>query len=180
MRSPSLVLLDSIFRPIFLPKLPERKPRTEWGCQPVAFTRCFKVAPPDRFSSSSTRAVLLPWRTLSAFAVVAWRAALTAFLAGVVFLADFALTSATRGFGAATLAFFGASAFPPPTAVAWAGSRFSVVAIVMMHAPLAVITAVTTWITPKRSHCKRSLWKFEKAMEWRCELENGDAVDTAR
>jgi hypothetical protein len=39
-------------------------------------------------------------------------------------------------------------------AVAWAGSRFSVVDIVMMHAPLAVITAVTTWITPKRSHGK--------------------------
>jgi hypothetical protein len=37
-----------------------------------------------------------------------------------------------------------------------------VVDIVMMHAPLAVITAVTTWITPKRSHCKRSLWKFGK------------------
>src|SRR5260370_30215012 len=36
-------------------------------------------------------------------------------------------------------------------AVAWAGSRFSVVDIVMMHAPLAVITAVTTWITPRRS-----------------------------
>ena len=31
-----------------------------------------------------------------------------------------------------------------------------------MHAPLALITAVTTWITRKRSHCKRSLWKFEK------------------
>jgi hypothetical protein len=29
-----------------------------------------------------------------------------------------------------------------------------VVDVVMMHAPLAVITAVTTWITPKRSHCK--------------------------
>src|SRR5713101_3118030 len=133
-----------IFRPIFLPKLPERKPRTEWGCQPVAFMRCFKVAPPDRFTSSSTRAVLLPWRTLTAFAGVAWRAALTAFFAGVAFLADLALAGATWGFGAATLAFWGGSGFPAAVAVAWAGSRFSVVDVVIVHAPLAVITAVTT------------------------------------
>src|ERR1700674_3378082 len=30
-------LVDSIFRPIFLRSVPERKPRTEWACQPVAF-----------------------------------------------------------------------------------------------------------------------------------------------
>jgi hypothetical protein len=48
----------------------------------------------------------------------------------------------------------GGLGFPAAVAVAWAGSRFSVVDIVMMHAPVAVITAVTTWITPKRSHCK--------------------------
>src|SRR5260370_6390527 len=132
-----------MFRPIFLPKEPERKPRTEWGCQPVAFTRCFKVAPPDRFSSSSSRAVLLPWRTLSAFAVVAWRAALTAFLAGVVFLADFALTSATRGFGAATLAFLGGSGFPAAVGLGWAGSRFFAVAIRIPHAPFSVVYRVS-------------------------------------
>src|SRR5260370_41270523 len=97
-----------MFRPIFLPKV-ERQPRTEWGCQPVAFTRCFKVAPPDRFTSSSTRAVLLPWRTRSAFAVVAWRAALTAFLAEVAFLAHFAFAGATRGLGPATFGVFGGS-----------------------------------------------------------------------
>src|SRR5260370_40852010 len=107
MRSPSLVLLDSIFRPIFLPKLPERKPRTEWGCQPVAFTRCFKVAPTDRFTSSSTRAVLLPWRTRSAFAVVAWRAALAAFLAAVGVLAHLAVAGATGGICSADFVVFG-------------------------------------------------------------------------
>jgi hypothetical protein len=47
-------------------------------------------------------------------------------------------------------------------AVAWAGSRFSVVDVVMVVAPLAVITATMTWITQKRSHGKRSLWKFGK------------------
>ena len=34
--------------------------RTEWACQPVAFIMCFKVAPPDRFTNSSTLAFLLP------------------------------------------------------------------------------------------------------------------------
>src|SRR5713226_8988872 len=129
MRWPSLVLLDSIFRPIFLPKVPERKPRTEWACQPVAFIMCFKVAPPDRFTSSSTLAVLLPWRTRAAVAL--W-AALAPFLA-----ADLALAGLTRGFDAATLAFLGGSGFS--VAVAWAGSRFSIVDVVMVHAPLAVM-----------------------------------------
>src|SRR5229473_3147437 len=87
---------------------------------------------------------------------------LTAFLAEVAFLAHLALAGATRGFGAATLAFWGGSGFSAAVAVAWAGSRFSVVDIVMVHAPSAVITAVTTWITRKRSHCKRSLWKLGK------------------
>src|SRR5260370_42113749 len=100
-----------MFRPIFLPKV-ERQPRTEWGCQPVAFTRCFKVAPPDRFTSSSTWAVLLPWRTLSAFAVVAWRAPLTALFAEVAFLAQLALAGATRGVGVAPFGVFGGSRLP--------------------------------------------------------------------
>ena len=59
-----------------------------------------------------------------------------------------------RPFFAATVALWGGLGLPAAVAVAWAGSRFSVVDIVMMHAPLAVITAVTTWITPKRSHGK--------------------------
>src|SRR5260370_42450717 len=104
-----------MFRPIFLPKV-ERQPRTEWGCQPVAFTRCFKVAPQDRFTSSSTWAVLLPWRTLSAFAVVAWRAAFTALFSRGGFFAHFALAGAKRGLRAATFSFFGC--FPVPAAAA--------------------------------------------------------------
>src|SRR6202521_81493 len=40
-------LVDSIFRPIFLRSVPERKPRTEWACQPVAFISSAKVAPLD-------------------------------------------------------------------------------------------------------------------------------------
>src|SRR5438093_116790 len=42
--------------PIFLLTAPERNPRTECGCQPVAFISSFKLAPPDRFSSSKTLA----------------------------------------------------------------------------------------------------------------------------
>src|SRR5260370_9457824 len=125
-----------MFRPIFLPKV-ERQPRTEWGCQPVAFTRCFKVAPPDRFTSSSTWAVLLPWRTLSAFAVVAWRAALTAFFAGLAFLADLALAGATRGFGAAILAFWGGSGFPPAVGRARPRLRVFRLDLSLLHPPLA-------------------------------------------
>jgi DNA-binding winged helix-turn-helix (wHTH) protein len=66
--------------------------------------------------SSSTLAVLLPWRTRAAVAL--W-AALAPFLAGVVLFADLALAGLTRGFGAATLAFLGGSGFS--AAVAWAG-----------------------------------------------------------
>src|SRR5437867_2764572 len=129
--------------PIFLPNVPDRKPRTECGCQPVAFMRCFKVAPPDRFTSSSTLAVLLPWRTRSGVAATGlcgplWRP----FLAGVVLFADLALVGRTWGFGAATLAFLGGCGFS--VAVAWAGSRFAMVDVVMVHAPLAVVTAIRT------------------------------------
>src|SRR6266849_9059704 len=103
------------------------------------FHDVFQVAPPDRFTSSSTLAVLLPWRTRAAVAL--W-AALAPFLVGVVLFADLALAGLTRGFGAATLAFLGGFGFS--VAVAWPGSRFSMVDVVMVHAPLAVMTAVTT------------------------------------
>jgi hypothetical protein len=75
-------------------------------------------------------------------------------LADLGLRADLAFEAAAWPFFAATVAFWGGLGFPAAVAVAWAGSRFSVVDIVMMHAPLAVITAVTTWITPKRPHCK--------------------------
>src|SRR5437867_7415403 len=131
--------------PIFLPNVPDRKPRTECGCQPVAFMRCFKVAPPERFTSSSTLAVLLPWRTRSGVAATALWAALAPFLAGVVLFAALALVGRTWGFGAAILAFLGGCGFS--LAVAWAGSRFAMVDVVMVHAPLAVVTAIRMGLT---------------------------------
>src|SRR6266849_3797049 len=134
MRSPSWILRDSMRNPIFLPNAPDRKPRTECGCQPVAFIRRFNVTPPDCCSNVSTLAVLLPWRPRGAVA------ALAAFVAWLSLWADFALAGATRGFGAAPLALWGGSG----VSGAWAGSRFSVVDVVMVDAPLAVMTAVTT------------------------------------
>jgi hypothetical protein len=40
--------------------VPDRKPRIECGCQPVAAINSFEVTPPFRFKSSRTVAVLLP------------------------------------------------------------------------------------------------------------------------
>src|SRR6266851_431549 len=58
-RSPSGDLVDSTATPFFLPKT-ERKPRMECGCQEVAFSSSFKVAPLGRFTRSRILAVLLP------------------------------------------------------------------------------------------------------------------------
>src|SRR3989442_15803622 len=86
-RSPSSLLVDDTASPIFLPTVPDRKPRTECGCQPVAFINSFVVAPPGRLSRSRTLAVLLPSRALAAdFACLAVLGALGPFLAGVAFL----------------------------------------------------------------------------------------------
>ena len=148
MRSPSGDLVDSTATPFFLPKT-ERKPRMECGCQEVAFSSSCKVAPPGRFTRSRILAVLLPGRALPAF-----RHGWAPFLADLGLRADLAFEAAAWPFFAAALALWGGLDFPAAVAVAWADSRFSVVDIVMMHAPLAVITAVTTWITPKRSQCK--------------------------
>src|ERR1019366_1756910 len=72
-------------RPIFLPTVPDRNPRTECGCQPVAFINSLPVTPPGRFSRSRTLAVLLPSR-----APLAFLAPLGAFLAGEAFFPDWA------------------------------------------------------------------------------------------
>src|SRR5258708_19853569 len=130
----------------------------ECGCQEVAFSSSFKVAPLGRFTRSRILAVLLPGRALPAF-----RRGWAPFLADLGLRADLAWEAAARPFFAATVAFWGGLGFPAAVAVAWAGSRFFVVGVVMGHAPFAGITAVTTWITPKRSHCKRKLWKFRKS-----------------
>src|ERR1700680_947319 len=62
-------LVDSIFRPIFLRSVPERKPRTEWACQPVAFISSAKVAPLDFSRRAMTWALLLPWPREAALAL---------------------------------------------------------------------------------------------------------------
>ena len=46
MRSPSSPLVDITVSPIFLPTVPDRNPRTECGCQPVAFINSVLVTPP--------------------------------------------------------------------------------------------------------------------------------------
>src|SRR4051794_13595139 len=72
------------------------------------------VAPPGRFSSSSTWAVLLPWRAAGFSGWAAFLAPLGAFLAGLAFFPDFVLAGATWGFGGATVAFVGATCSPSP------------------------------------------------------------------
>src|ERR1700733_15382462 len=69
--------------------VPDTKPRTECGCQPVAFMSCLAVTPPGRLSRSRILVVLLPLR-----GPVAFCAPLGAFLTGVAFLADLAFFGA--------------------------------------------------------------------------------------
>src|ERR1017187_8722713 len=139
--------------PIFLPRAPDRNPRTECACQPVAFMSSFREAPPERCSRPRTWAVLLPWRAPVAFFLgdLADFAPLVALFAGVACLPDLALDGATWALCAATrgfLAGFGCSA----------GALASVLAVstgmpFILGSPLAVITAIT-WITRVRPNCK--------------------------
>src|SRR6266852_6009239 len=92
-RSPSPLLKDSTGVLIFFPSVPLKKPRTEWGCHPVAFGSSCKVTPPGRFSRSTILAVLLP------------RRAVTAFLARETFRAGLPLDGAMGARGLATRAF---------------------------------------------------------------------------
>src|ERR1035437_9820195 len=144
-RSPSSALVDVTSSPIFLPRAPDRNPRTECACQPVAFMSSFRVAPPERFSRSRTLAVLLPWRAPVAF-LGDWAdlAPLLAFFAGLACLPDVALDGATWTLCAAdrgSLAGFGCSAGAPASVLTvFAGMPF------IVRSPLAVITAIT-WIT---------------------------------
>src|ERR1035441_4637551 len=100
MRSPSSPLLDVTASPIFLPTVPERNPRMECFCQPLAFISFARLAPPGCRSNSRIVAVLLPSRTPSAFAFAAFGA--LAVLAGVAFLG----WDAAAALGLAALAFF--------------------------------------------------------------------------
>ena len=74
-------------QPIFLPTVPDRNPRTECGCQPVALISSLDVAPPGRFSSSRIVAALLPSRAESPF--FSLLGVLGAFLAGLAFFPGF-------------------------------------------------------------------------------------------
>src|SRR5882724_254525 len=93
-RLPSRLLKDSNGMPIFFRSVPLRKPRTECGCQPVAFMSSFSKAPLGRFSRPRILAVLLP------------RRAVAAFLARVAFRAGLAFGGATSAHRFATRAFF--------------------------------------------------------------------------
>ena len=59
--------MDVTANPIFFLTVPDRKPRTECGCQPVTFINSWAVTPPGRLSNSSTWSVLLPSRTPGGF-----------------------------------------------------------------------------------------------------------------
>jgi len=79
-RALSSLRKDSTLSRCFLIRVPLTKPRTVWGCQPVAFMISAKLAPLGRRISSSTSAFLLPSRA-SAFAL--GRVALFSFLEAV-------------------------------------------------------------------------------------------------
>src|ERR1700681_1975169 len=68
-RSPSSRLADSTFNPIFLRRVPARKPGTEGACQPVSFISSAKVAPLDFSRRAMTWALLLPWPRVAALAL---------------------------------------------------------------------------------------------------------------
>ena len=98
---------------------------------------------------------------------------LALFLAEVVFLAAFGLDGPTRGFRALLWAFvvaFGSWVVP---VAAWAVCS-SVVSVVIVNSPCAVITAVVTWIALVRRRSKRILLDSAKAMEWRWPLKRPD------
>ena len=155
MRPPLSLLVDATAKPIFFPTVPDRKPRTECGCQPVAFMISAKVAPFSRRSRLMTSAVLLPPRAVAraspvggaffdfpcpgpTLAVSAFLGDVGVFLAAVAFFPDLPLAGATwaRGFAVrALLLAFGS------------GLEFEVCVVsfvdVVMICPFAVVTAVT-------------------------------------
>jgi hypothetical protein len=134
------------------------------GLPGVAFISSARVAPFWRFSRSSTFSVLLPSRGPDSFlAVLAALAPFGAFLAGVAFFPDLGFEAATRGFRVPDVAFLlalGSSAWAMARAVA----SVSIFGVFIVNAPLAVITAVRTYITLVGNTSKRIV---QKAMEWR-------------
>jgi hypothetical protein len=90
-------------------------------------------------------------------------------LADLGLRADLAFEAAAWPFFAAALALWGGLGFPTAVAVAWAGSRFSVVDVVMVVAPLAVITR-----DHDMDHSEALAWQV-KSLEIRKRRWNGDA-----
>jgi hypothetical protein len=88
LRSPCSALVDATVSPIFLETVPDRNPRSECGCQLVAFSNSCALAPPGRFSISRIVAVLLPSRA-------SFRALLGAFNFGAAFFPALTLTRVT-------------------------------------------------------------------------------------
>jgi hypothetical protein len=87
-------LVDITAKPIFLPIVRDRNPRTECGCQPVSFHQLFgryaagllqKIQDFGRFTASC----------VAPFSPVAFFVALGAFLAVFAFLPDLAFFGAT-------------------------------------------------------------------------------------
>src|SRR5215469_7794900 len=125
-------------RPIFLLMVPDRKPRTECGCQPVASLSSVAVAPPGRLSRSRMIAVLLFFRArLAGFSPLAFFAPLDAFLAALAFFPDFG--------------FFGATWAERAPSGAFAVSTASVLVIIVVS-PCG--SSAMTSIPPLRSNCK--------------------------
>src|SRR5579863_7701853 len=124
--------------PIFLRMVPDRNPRTECGCQPVAFISSSDVAPPGRFSSSRIAAALLPARAESPFS--SRFGPLGAFLAELAFFPDLAFFDATCARRAPAWAVFVAFGS------ALAGAVLVCSLIDVISSPLAVGTAVMTSI----------------------------------
>jgi hypothetical protein len=154
-RSPSSPLVEVTVSPIFLRTVPDRKPRTECGNQPVAFISSFEVAPPGRFSRSRILAVLLPSRATLGLATSGLARPLGAFLAGVALRADLALEAqrwrdeAQRG----PFCSVSASCCLPRLR----GCRFLLESTWSFSILLCGYFAVTTWITPERLKCKSNL-----------------------
>jgi DNA methylase len=156
-RSPSSALTDATVSAIFLLTVPDKYPRTECGCQPVAFISSLSVAPSGLFSSARTFAALLPSPApspaLGGFAPFGF---LGAFSPLLDFFPDLLLPVATRDFRALRVPFllaFGSSA----GATTWAVASDSIFGVFIVSAPFAVITAVRISITLLGNGSKRIL-----------------------
>src|ERR1035437_3878979 len=144
--------------PILLPTVPDRKPRTECGNQPVAFISSLEVAPPGRFSRSRILAVLLPSRAILDLATSGLVRPLDAFLDNLALRADFALAGATLARRGATRAFLLPAGFLL-VAVTAEVPFSSGIKVVIFNFSFGAIVAVTTWITRVRLKCKSNLYR---------------------